>query len=42
MNDIPKDLQKILEYLDGKEADDALVRKIDTLIGILKMKESMN
>lgn len=41
MKNIPKELQKILKYLEGKEADDALVRKIDMLISTLKEEESM-
>lgn len=42
MKNIPKELQKILKYLEGKEVDDALVRNIDMLISALKEKESKN
>lgn len=38
MDDIPKELQTILEYLDGKEPKDELVKEMDTVVNALKEK----
>lgn len=38
MDDIPKKLQNLLEYLDGKEPNDSLVKEIDAVVSTLKEK----
>ena len=38
MDDIPKELQTVLEYLDGKEPNDSLVKEMDAALNTLKAK----
>lgn len=38
MDDIPKELQTVLEYFDGKEPNDSLVKEMDAVLNTLKAK----
>ena len=38
MDDIPKELQTVLEYFDGKEPKDPLVKEMDAALNTLKAK----